>query len=132
MNNINLIGRLVKDPETTNTQNNMTICKFTLAVDRKFKKEGQQQADFPRIVCFGKTAENVDKYMTKGRLVGVTGRLQTGSYKDKDDRMVYTTDVIADSVEFLDRAKEGQGSQGNEGFTPSNEPNPFSDDGLPF
>lgn len=132
MNNINLVGRITRDPETTYTQNNMAVCKFTLAVDRRFKKDGQQQADFPRIVCFGKTAENVDKYMGKGRLVGVTGRLQTGSYKDKDDRMVYTTDVIADSVDFLDKAKEGQGSQGNEDFTPSNEPDPFSDDGLPF
>jgi single-strand DNA-binding protein len=128
LNSVSLVGRLVKDPETTNSQNNMTICKFTLAVDRKFKKEGQPTADFPRIVCFGKTAENVGKYMSKGRLVGVTGRLQTGSYKDKDDRMVYTTDVIADSVEFLDKAKEGQGSQENEDFRTVE----MSEDDLPF
>lgn len=132
MNLTMLVGRLTKDPETRYTPDNMAICKFTLAVDRKFKKDGQPTADFPRVVCFGKTAENVDKYMGKGRLVGVTGRLQTGSYKDKDDKMVYTTDVIADTVEFLDRAKDGQGSQGNEDFTPSNEPDPFADDGLPF
>lgn len=132
MNLTMLVGRLTKDPETRYTPDNMAICKFTLAVDRKFKKDGQPTADFPRIICFGKTAENVDKYMSKGRLVGITGRIQTGKYENKEGQTVFTTDVIADTVEFLDKAKEGQGSQGNEGFTPSNEPNPFSDDGLPF
>jgi single-strand DNA-binding protein len=101
MNNIVLIGRLTKDPELRyipESQN--AVATFTVAVDRPFSKE--KQADFPRITVFGKTAENCGKFLVKGRLVGIQGRLQTGSYKNKDGVTVYTTDVIADRVEFLE------------------------------
>lgn len=106
MNNVVLIGRLTRDPELRyipESQN--AVATFTIAVDRPFAKE--KQADFIRITVFGKSAENCEKYLTKGRLVGVQGRLQTGSYKNKDGATVYTTDVIADRVEFLEWGEKG-------------------------
>lgn len=104
MNNVNLIGRLVRDPETRYAQGDQgtAITSFTLAVDRRVKREGQPTADYIRIVAFGKTAEFAGKYYHKGLRVGVTGHIQTGSYKDREGRMVYTTDVIADSLDFAD------------------------------
>ncbi|MCQ2551722.1 MAG: single-stranded DNA-binding protein [Clostridia bacterium] len=110
MNSVALIGRLTRDPEVRySAGNQMAIAKFTIAVDRdRASKDAEQTADFIGITCFGKTAELVEKYMGKGRLVGVTGRIQTGSY-EKDGRKVYTTDVIADRVQFLDRANGAQG-----------------------
>lgn len=130
LNVVSLVGRLTRNPETTLTQNNLAVCKFTLAVDRSFKKEGQPTADFPRVVCFGKTAENVEKYLGKGRLVAVTGRIQTGSYKNDEGRTIYTTDVIADSVQFLDRPKDAEEkTSSTDGFTPVED---VDDDDLPF
>ena len=98
MNSVVLIGYLTRDPEmryTADTQ--MAITRFSIAIDRPGKDKG---ADYPNITVFGKQAENCEKFLKKGRLVGVQGRLQTGSY-DKDGHKVYTTDVIADRVEFL-------------------------------
>lgn len=97
MNNVVLIGRLTKDPEITYTQNGTAVCKFTLAVDR----QGKDGADFIRIVAWNKTAENCGKYLAKGRQAGIQGRIQTGSYKNRDGQTVYTTDVIANSVQFV-------------------------------
>lgn len=130
LNVVSLVGRLTADPKLTFTQNNLAICKFTIAVDRNFKKEGQPTADFPRVVCFGKTAENVQKYLGKGRLVAVTGRIQTGSYKNDEGRTIFTTDVIADSVQFLDRPKDAEEKtdSSTDGFTPVDD----VDDDLPF
>ena len=101
MNNVVLIGRLTKDPELRyipESQN--AVATFTLAVDRPFAKE--KQADFIRITVFGKPAENCECFLTKGRLAGIQGRLQTGSYKNKEGATVYTTDVVAERVEFLE------------------------------
>jgi single-strand DNA-binding protein len=101
MNNVVLIGRLTKDPELRyipESQN--AVATFTIAVDRPFAKE--KQADFIRITVFGKQAENCERFLTKGRMVGIQGRLQTGSYKNKEGATVYTTDVVADRVEFLE------------------------------
>ena len=103
MNNVTLIGRLTKAPEVTYTKGNqMAIAKFSIAIDRPGKRGEEQKADFPRITVFGKQAENCEKYLAKGRLVGIEGRLQTGSYQDKDGKTVYTTDVVAERVEFLE------------------------------
>lgn len=99
MNQVILTGRLTKDPETRHTANTV-ICTFSIAVDRDGEK-----TDYPRIKVFGKQAENCEKYLKKGRLCGVRGSLQTGSYTDKNGATVFTTDVIADRVEFLDRSK---------------------------
>ena len=101
MNSVSLTGRLTKDPEVRYSQAQMAIASFTLAVDRPYSKDKENSADFIRITTFGKQAEFVEKYLTKGRLIGVTGRIQTGSYQDKDGNTRYTTDVIADRIEFL-------------------------------
>ena len=101
MNNVVLIGRLTKDPELRyipESQN--AVATFTLAVDRAFSKE--KRADFIKITVFGKQAENCERFLTKGKLCGVQGRIQTGSYKNKEGATVYTTDVVADRVEFLE------------------------------
>lgn len=109
MNSVVLIGRLTRDPELRYTAGSqMAVCTFTVAIDRPPRKDGEKQVDFPRVTCFGKQAENCERFLAKGRLVGVQGRLQTGSYKDKDGKTVYTTDVIADRVEFLEWADRSQ------------------------
>ena len=110
MNSVVLIGRLTRDPElryTAGTQ--MAVATFTLAIDRPVRAGGERQTDFPRVTVFGKQAENCEKFLAKGRLVGVQGRLQTGSYTNKDGATVYTTDVVADRVEFLGSGNSGQG-----------------------
>ena len=103
-----LIGRLTKDPEvryTSGTQ--MAVCTFTLAIDRPVKAGAEKQTDFPRVTVFGKQAENCEKFVSKGNRIGVTGKIVTGSY-EKDGRKVYTTDVVADRVEFLERAEKSE------------------------
>lgn len=112
MNSVVLIGRLTKDPEvryTSGTQ--MAVATFTLAINRPVKPGGEKQTDFPRCTVFGKQAENCERYLAKGRLVGVQGRIQTGSYQNKDGQTVYTTDVVADRIEFLEWADKPAGNQ---------------------
>ncbi len=109
MNSVVLIGRLTRDPEiryTASTQ--MAVATFTIAIDRPVRSGGEKQTDFPRITVFGRQAENCERYLAKGRLVGVQGRLQTGSYQNKDGVTVYTTDVVADRVEFLEWGDRNQ------------------------
>ena len=98
MNNVVLIGRLTKDPETRYS-GETAVTTFTLAVDRPMSKD--KTADFIHIVTFGKTAELCEKYLVKGRQVAIQGRINTGSYENKEGQRVYTTDVIADRVQFL-------------------------------
>lgn len=107
MNQVVLIGRLTRDPDLSYTPQQQTACaNFTLAVDRP-RRDGQERgADFIRIVTWGKQAETCDRYLSKGRQVAVHGRIQTGSYMNKDGVTVYTTDVVADNVEFLGGAQE--------------------------
>lgn len=102
MNSVVLIGRLTKDPELRYTAGQMAVCSFTIAIDRITKQGEEKKTDFPRVTVFGKQAENCEKFLKKGRLAGVQGRLQTGSYTDKNGNTVYTTDVNADRVEFLE------------------------------
>lgn len=111
MNSVVLTGRLARDPELSYTPNTQTACcRFTLAVDRP-KRDGQDQgADFIRIVVWGMQGENCDRYLSKGRQVAVMGRIQTGSYKNRDGQTVYTTDIVADRVEFLGGA-QGENSR---------------------
>ena len=109
MNQVILIGRLTKDPEVRYAAATQTaVATFTLAVDRPVKSGEEKKTDFPRITVFGKQAENCEKYLAKGRLVGIQGRIQTGSYTNKDGATVYTTDVVADRVEFLGNQGGGQ------------------------
>lgn len=104
MNCVVLIGRLTRDPELRHTAGQMAVCTFTLAIDQ-VKKDGEKKTNFPRITCFGKQAENCERFLKKGLLTGVQGSLTTGSYQDKNGNTVYTTDVIADRVEFLEKAE---------------------------
>src|SRR6056297_1449137 len=102
MNKTILIGRITKDLELKYTQSNIAYCKFTLAVNRSFKEDGEYKADFIRCVAWRNQAENLCKYQGKGSHIAVEGRIQTGSYDDQDGKRVYTTDVVCDSIEFLD------------------------------
>ncbi len=103
MNSVVLIGRLTKDPAVSYTQGSqMAVTRFTLAIDRPMRAGAEKQTDFISVVVFGKQAENCGKYLAKGRMTAVSGRIQTGSYTNKEGRTVYTTDVVADRVEFLD------------------------------
>jgi single-strand DNA-binding protein len=117
MNVVLLTGNLVRDPEKTYTNSGMAVTRFTIAVNRSYAKktEGGQDADFIRITCFDKRAEFVEKYLTKGRKVGVEARIQTGSYQGKDGNTVYTTDFIANNIEFLDSKRDDGGSSGGFG-----------------
>ena len=112
MNSVSLVGRLTRDPDVRyGAASQMAVARFSIAIDRGKDRNGEDRgADFPNIVCFGKTAELVERYLGKGRLVAVTGRIHTDSY-EKDGRKVYTTEVYADRVEFLDRGdRQGSGS----------------------
>lgn len=107
MNNVVIIGRLTKNPEVRYiSQNQMAVCKFTVAVDRRVKAGEEKKADFLPVTCFGRTAENCERFLSKGRKVAVQGRLQTGNYEDKNGVKHYTTDIIADMVEFIDFAEK--------------------------
>lgn len=141
MNNVVLIGRLTKDPELRYIpQSETAVANFTLAVDRPQSKE--KAADFIRIVAFGKTAELCERFLKKGRLVGVQGRIQTGSYKTQSGETRYTTEVYADRVQFLDWGDKGPGpgsgseSEDRSFQPPSGIPEGFQalddDDDIPF
>ena len=127
MNKAVLLGRLVRDPETRYTQgNNTAVCSFSLAVNRRFKQEGQPDADFINVVAWAKTAEFVSKYFTKGQQVGVIGRIQTRNYDDKEGKKVFVTEVVAEEVNFADSKKEPNATT-SEGFMVVE-----GDSGLPF
>jgi len=120
MNRVELIGRLTRDPELRYTSSNIATTRFSLAVNRPFQSQsGEQGTDFINIVVWRKQAENVKKYCTKGSLVAVEGRIQTGSY-EKDGQRVFTTDVVADSVQFLESKSQSQSRLDNQSdVTPS-------------
>ena len=121
MNRVTLVGRLTAKPELRYTGSNLPYARFTVAVNRTFRNnDGQTEADFISVIVWRKQAENVCNFLDKGRLVSVDGRLQTGSYTDKDGNRRYTTDVVADSVQFL----EGRNSR-NEGVSNSAGPSPY-------
>lgn len=102
MNVVSIVGRMTKDPETR-VSNDLTIARFSVAVNRDFKgKDGKTEADFLNCIAFGKTAEFVEKYFSKGMRIGLNGRIQTGSYTNKDGQKVYTTDIVAEKVEFVE------------------------------
>ena len=136
MNSIVLIGRLVRDPEvryTSNTQ--MAVATFTIAVDRPVKAGEERKADFPRITVLGRQAENCEKYISKGSRIAVQGRIQTGQYKDKDGKTVYTTDVMANRIEFLEYGqRQAQGDSNSIQQENSYSPAGFYEDSgdIPF
>jgi single-strand DNA-binding protein len=119
LNKVFLCGRLTRDAEVRYSQSGSAVAKFSLAVDRKFSKE-EQSADFLNCTAFGKTAEFLEKYGKKGTKFIVEGRLQTGSYTDKDGKKVYTTDVVVENMEFAEsknaNAQEDPKPSNNDGF----------------
>lgn len=134
------IGRLTKDPDVRYTQGekSMAIARYTLAVDRRFKKDGEPTADFISCVAFGKNGEFTEKYFHKGMKIAVSGRIQTGSYTNKDGQKVYTTDVVVEEQEFCEKKGEGESQnapKADEGFMDLpgdiSEECPFGDD-IPF
>lgn len=121
MNKVILMGRLTRDPETRYTQANgsqesLCVARYTLAVDRRgSRSEGQQSADFISCVAFGRDGEFAEKYLKQGTKVVVTGRIQTGSYTNRDGQKVYTTDVIVEEQEFAESKKAAGQQDGNNG-----------------
>ncbi|MES1227075.1 MAG: single-stranded DNA-binding protein [Armatimonadota bacterium] len=132
MNNIALVGRLTRDPElrTASTGNNMA--KFAIAVDRRFKREGEPTADFFNVVVFGKAADFVGNYLTKGRLVSVTGRIEIRKYVDKDGNNREAVEVTADNVNGLDRPRDDEGGGGGGGQRARMSAAPSEDEIDPF
>lgn len=138
MNKVILMGRLTRDPEVRYSQGErqMAIARYTLAVDRRGSKQGEQSADFINCVAFGKNGEFAEKYLHQGTKIVVTGRMQTGSYTNRDGQKVYTTDVVAEEQEFAESKKNTQPAPepapagGYEGFM--NIPDGVEDEGLPF
>ncbi|PTF94831.1 single-stranded DNA-binding protein [Staphylococcus chromogenes] len=138
LNRVVLVGRLTKDPEFRTTPSGVDVSTFTLAVNRNFKnKDGEQQADFINCVVFRKQAENVKNFLSKGSLAGVDGRMQSRSYENKEGQRVYVTEVVCDSVQFLDpKNNNQQNNQQQNGQTQTGN-NPFDnasidEDDLPF
>ncbi|MBR0576557.1 single-stranded DNA-binding protein [Proteiniclasticum sp. BAD-10] len=140
MNKVVLIGRLTKDPELKYTPGSGTaVTTITLAVDRRFSKDNQREADFIPVVIWGKSAESTAQYMSKGKLMSVAGRIQTRSYEAKDGGRRYVTEVVAEEVKFLEWGNKTQGQNG--GFAGNDEPGygasfddmtPIDDGDIPF
>lgn len=140
MNKVVLIGRLTKDPDLRYTQSGMAVCQFTLAINKNLSKDKKEDmeaqnkptADFPRIIVWGKMGENASRYLKKGSQCAVEGSIQTGMYKDKDGKTVYTTDVLANNVEYLNnyQEKNNQNNNGDDDFF--DDFNDVEDEGIPF
>ena len=120
MNRAVLVGRLTRDPELRFTQTGIAVANFTIAVNRRFAREGEQGADFIPVIVWQKAAENVAKYLNKGSQVAVEGRIQTSSYDNKEGQKVYRTEIVADQVEFLG-TKGGGGGSKNDDFGDSDD-----------
>ena len=145
MNKAIEIGRLTRDPEVRYSQgNNTAVARYTIAVDRKFKREGEQTADFIPCVVFGKQAEFAEKYFRKGTKVVISGRITTGSYTNKDGQKIYTTEITVEEQEFAESKAASAEHAAN--FAPADRPSPSNavsdgfmnipdgveDEGLPF
>lgn len=131
MNKVILMGRLTRDPEVRYSQGESAnaVARYTLAVDRRFKRDGDATADFINCVSFGRSAEFAEKYLRQGVKIAVTGRIQTGSYTNKDGVRVYTTDVVVEEQEF---AESKAASASNSGYQASPSPSPSADIGDGF
>ncbi|MDF9824781.1 single-strand DNA-binding protein [Breznakia sp. PF5-3] len=135
INRVVLVGRITKDIELRKTQSGTSVVSFTMAVNRRFKQEGQPEADFIRCIAWNKTAELMNQYLNKGALIGIEGRIQTGSYQDKDGKTVYTTDVVVDNVQFLEPKNASSNNstqtyvpQDPSGFTQQDQSSSVADD----
>ncbi|MEN2381704.1 single-stranded DNA-binding protein [Staphylococcus warneri] len=143
LNRVVLVGRLTKDPEFRTTQNGVSVATFTLAVNRTFTNaQGEREADFINCVTFRKQADNVNRFLSKGSLAGVDGRMQSRSYENQDGKRVFVTEAVCESVQFLEpknnnqsnnqpQQQSGQAQSGNNPFNNDNNVNIDNDD-LPF
>ena len=137
MNKVVLMGRLTRDPEVRYSQggeNPLAIARFTLAVDRRFKRDGEATADFINCVAFGRQAEHAERFYRQGLKVVITGRIQTGSYTNKDGVKVYTTDIVVEEQEFAESKAVSDANAGGyrSAPTPAPAPAPVSDAGDGF
>lgn len=137
LNRVIMMGRLTAEPECKNTQSGATFCRFTIAVDRDFAdKDGNRQADFFGILAWKGTADFVSKYFHKGQMIAVQGRLQTGSYVDKDGVTRKSCDIVADQVYFAESKRDGGGQKSNidveRDEPPAGDFVPVANDDLPF
>ena len=137
LNSTCLVGRLTKDAELRYTTNNQAVATFTLAVNRNFKSQnGEREADFINCVIWRQQAENLANWCKKGALIGITGRIQTRNYEDRQGQRVYVTEVVADSFQLLESRKDREGGQ-SQGYSQPDfrrnaSPMDISDDDLPF
>ena len=132
MNKVIEIGRLTKDPEITTSTSGTTFARFSIAVDRRFKKEGEPEADFFNCTAFGKTAEFISTWIKKGTKVAITGRLQNNNYTNKEGQKVYDVRIMVEEIEFAESKKDGQGKpQENAGADFLNVPDGLVEE-LPF
>ncbi len=142
MNKVILMGRLTRDPEvrySTSGDNQLAIARYTLAVDRRYKRDGEQTADFIRCVAFGKSGEFAEKYFHQGTKIVAEGRIQTGSYQDKDGKTVYTTEVVVENQEFAESKATADSNNSQPQQAPAVDsdgfmsiPDNVDDSGLPF
>ena len=129
MNKVILMGRLTRDPEVRYSagNNSMAVARYTLAVDRRFRRDGENNADFIVCVAFGKSAEFAEKYLRQGTKIIVTGRIQTGSYTNRDGQKVYTTDVVVEDQEFA----ESKAAASESGMMRQSAPSPMAASPMP-
>lgn len=140
MNSVQLVGRLTRDPEVRYTDSGTSVARFCVACDRRINREGEDSADFISCVAFGQKAEFLEKYFSKGKRIGLNGRIQTGSYTNKDGKKIYTTDVIVENVEFVESRNSGDTGNNVQSPDPAgdigdgfvNIPDGVEDEGLPF
>ncbi len=134
MNKVILMGRLTRDPEVRYSQGDVStaVARYTLAVDRRFRRDGEATADFINCVAFGRQAEFAERYLRQGTKIAITGRIQTGSYTNRDGAKVYTTDIVVEEQEFAE-SKAASGSQvSNNTYQASPAPSPRADIGDGF
>jgi single-strand DNA-binding protein len=129
MNQVSMIGRLTRDPEMNYTQSGKAVANFTLAVDRRFKRDGEPDADFFRVTLWGKTAEVASQYLAKGKQVGISGSIHINRYTNKDGEERQSVDINGQSMTFCGSRSDGGGGQGLGNDAGVRD---FSDDGLPF
>lgn len=141
INSVVLVGRMTKDPELKYTQSGVAVCRFTLAVNRPFSnQQGQREADFVNCVTWRKQAENTANYLRKGSLAGVEGRIQTSNFEGKDGNRVFMTEIVADSIQFLEprsarsnsQENNYQSSQPEQKQSYNHQSDPFNNDGAPL
>ena len=134
MNKVILMGRLTRDPEVRYSQgdNASAVARYTLAVDRRFKRDGEQSTDFINCVAFGRTAEFAERYYRQGTKIAISGRIQTGSYTNREGQKVYTTEVVVEEQEFAESKAAGGASTSNNSYQASPAPSPSVDIGDGF